>query len=233
MPSFARCALRARSRSSRKTQMSTLPEVRFHIYPTDCDMLGHLNHATMLNFLERARWALLEPQLDVRQWAKQDVFSVVRHVDIGYLAQSFPGEDLVIRSGLLAIKRTSYIVRQAVIIGCSIGGHVAFAFWRRHRPRVRALVLSDTRASAETPEGAERRHALSELARTQGAGAVANVQIATLVGRTTRDKRPDIYDSVHRMIAQAPVDGIVGALEALLMRPESTATLPTIDVPTL
>lgn len=94
--------------------MPQLPEVTFHIYPTDCDMLGHLNHATMLNFLERARWALLEPQIDIRNWAKQPVFSVVRHVDIGYLAQSLPGEDLVIRSGLLAIKRTSYIIKQDV-----------------------------------------------------------------------------------------------------------------------
>lgn len=94
--------------------MSGLPEVVFHIYPTDCDMLGHLNHATMLNFLERARWALLEPQIDIRHWAKQPVFSVVRHVDIGYLAQSLPGEDLVVRSGLLAIRNTSYIVRQDV-----------------------------------------------------------------------------------------------------------------------
>jgi YbgC/YbaW family acyl-CoA thioester hydrolase len=94
--------------------MTALPEVTFHIYPTDCDMLGHLNHATMLNFLERARWALLEPQINLRDWAKQPVYSVVRHVDIGYLAQSLPGEDLVIRSGLLAIRRTSYIVRQDV-----------------------------------------------------------------------------------------------------------------------
>jgi YbgC/YbaW family acyl-CoA thioester hydrolase len=94
--------------------MPTLPEVTFHIYPTDCDMLGHLNHATMLNFLERARWSLLEPQIDIRNWARQPVFSVVRHVDIGYLAQSLPGEDLVIRSGLLAIKRTSYIIKQDV-----------------------------------------------------------------------------------------------------------------------
>ena len=92
----------------------SLPEVVFHIYPTDCDMLGHLNHATMLSFLERARWALLEPQIDTRNWARQPVFSVVRHVDIGYLAQSLPGEDLVIRSGLLAVKNTSYIVRQDV-----------------------------------------------------------------------------------------------------------------------
>jgi YbgC/YbaW family acyl-CoA thioester hydrolase len=94
--------------------MTALPEVTFHIYPTDCDMLGHLNHATMLNFLERARWTLLEPQINIREWAKHPVFSVVRHVDIGYLAQSLPGEDLVIRSGLLAIRRTSYIVKQEV-----------------------------------------------------------------------------------------------------------------------
>jgi YbgC/YbaW family acyl-CoA thioester hydrolase len=94
--------------------LSALPEVTFHIYPTDCDMLGHLNHATMLNFLERARWALLEPQINVREWTRQPAFSVVRHVDIGYLAQSLPGEDLVIRSGLLAIRRTSYIVKQEV-----------------------------------------------------------------------------------------------------------------------
>ena len=94
--------------------MSHLPEVTFHIYPTDCDMLGHLNHASMLSFLERARWALLEPQIDVRHWTRQEVFSVVRHVDIGYLAQSLPGEDLVVRSGLLAIRNTSYIVRQDV-----------------------------------------------------------------------------------------------------------------------
>lgn len=91
-----------------------LPEVTFHIYPTDCDMLGHLNHATMLSFLERARWALLEPQINLRDWARQPVYSVVRHVDIGYLAQSLPGEDLVVRSGLLAVKNTSYIVRQDV-----------------------------------------------------------------------------------------------------------------------
>ena len=91
-----------------------LPEVTFHIYPTDCDMLGHLNHAAMLGFLERARWALLEPQINVRDWAKQPAYSVVRHVDIGYLAQSLPGEDLVVRSGLLAVKTTSYIIRQEV-----------------------------------------------------------------------------------------------------------------------
>ena len=41
-------------RAEEKT-MDQLPEVVFHVYPADCDMLGHVNHATMLAFLERAR----------------------------------------------------------------------------------------------------------------------------------------------------------------------------------
>ena len=92
---------------------SALPEVVFHIYPTDCDMLGHVNHATMLGFLERARWALLERQ-GVTNFATLSIYSVVRHVDIGYFAQSLPGEDLAVRSGLLAVKNTSFIVKQDV-----------------------------------------------------------------------------------------------------------------------
>jgi YbgC/YbaW family acyl-CoA thioester hydrolase len=93
-----------------------LPEVVFHIYPADCDMLGHVNHATMLGFLERARWELLEREEvgGVRDFAHVPIVSVVRHVDIDYYAQSLPGEDLAIRSGLLAIRNTSYIVKQDV-----------------------------------------------------------------------------------------------------------------------
>lgn len=90
----------------------TLPEVVFHIYPTDCDMLGHLNHATMLGFLERARWALFDQRVSAQDVVRQAVFPVIRHVDIGYRAQMLPGEDLAIRSGILKIGTTSYTVRQ-------------------------------------------------------------------------------------------------------------------------
>lgn len=124
-------------------------------------------------------------------------------------------------------------IEQAVIVGLSMGGYVAFSLWRRYRERIRALVLADTRAGADTPEGVERRRKLIEVARTQGSTAVANLQIASLMGATTREKRPDIYDAVHRTIAQAPVEGIVGALEAMMARPDSTPTLSTINAPTL
>ena len=53
------------------------------------------------------------------------------------------------------------------------------------------------------------------------------------MGKSTRDKRPDIYDAMHRMMAQTGVDAIVGGLEAMIGRPDSTDTLSTIDMPTL
>lgn len=99
-------------------------EIAIHVYPTDCDMLGHVNHATMITFLEHARWALLERELvhgtdgAANVWEafrSMGVFTVVRHVDISYHAQVLPGDDIVIRSGLVSVGRTSFVVRQDVV----------------------------------------------------------------------------------------------------------------------
>lgn len=87
-------------------------EVVFHIYPNDCDMLGHLNHAAMLGFLERARWTLFDHALDPQKLMAQTVFPVIRRVEIDYLAQTLPGEDLAVRSGLLKVGTTSFTARQ-------------------------------------------------------------------------------------------------------------------------
>jgi YbgC/YbaW family acyl-CoA thioester hydrolase len=89
-------------------------EISIHVYPTDCDILGHVNHATMITFLEHARWALVEPHMPARDFVHGGVWSVVRHVEIGYHAQSLPGDDIVIRSGLLSTGRTSFTIRQQV-----------------------------------------------------------------------------------------------------------------------
>jgi len=124
-------------------------------------------------------------------------------------------------------------IDQVTLVGCSMGGYASFAFWRRHRNRVRALVLADTRAGADSEETRAKRRQLIEVARTEGSTAVANLQIPSLVGKTTRERQPDTYDAVHRVMAQAPVEGIIGAIESMMLRPDSSATLATIDVPTL
>ena len=48
-------------------------------------------------------------------------------------------------------------VTRAVVAGLSMGGYIAFALWRRHPERVRALALLDTRAEPDTAQGREAR----------------------------------------------------------------------------
>lgn len=124
-------------------------------------------------------------------------------------------------------------VERAVVCGLSMGGYVAFALWRRHPGRVRALALADTRAGADAPEAAQRRRELMALARGEGSAAVAESQLAGSLGKTTRATRPELVAAFRARLAEAPVEGIVGALEAMIDRPDSTPTLATIDVPTL
>jgi 3-oxoadipate enol-lactonase len=124
-------------------------------------------------------------------------------------------------------------VERAVIGGLSMGGYVAFAFWRRHRERVRALLLADTRAGADDDAARARRRELVTLARAEGSGAVADRMMVGMVGKSTRERSPGLVEDVRAMLASASVEGVVGALEAMMARPDSTPTLTSVDVPTL
>ncbi|GAC1517322.1 MAG: alpha/beta fold hydrolase [Gemmatimonadaceae bacterium] len=122
---------------------------------------------------------------------------------------------------------------RVVVVGLSMGGYIALAFWRRHRARVRGLVLADTRAGADDDDARERRRGLQRMAREEGVAAVADTLLRGLVGKSTRETHPEIVNAVRALMLAAPADGVVGGLEAMITRPDSAPTLATIDVPTL
>lgn len=124
-------------------------------------------------------------------------------------------------------------VRRAVIVGLSMGGYISFAFWRRHRDRVLGLVLCDTRPDSDSEAALSKRREMIHAAREQGSPAVAEMMIAKLIGPSTRRRSPQVEREVGEMVSCAPVDGVVGAIEAMMARPDSTSTLASIDVPTL
>jgi YbgC/YbaW family acyl-CoA thioester hydrolase len=87
-------------------------DFKVHIYPSDCDSVGHVNHAHLLTLLERARWAALERHMTYEEYMRTSLWAVVRKVEASYMAQIFPGDDLIVRTGLLSVGNTSFIVRQ-------------------------------------------------------------------------------------------------------------------------
>jgi pimeloyl-ACP methyl ester carboxylesterase len=124
-------------------------------------------------------------------------------------------------------------VDRAVFCGLSMGGYIAFELVRRFAGRIAALVLCNTKTAADSEEAKRGRVALATKARQKGARAVASEMVPKLLARATREQRADIVREVTEMIARQPVTGIAGALRALRDRPDSTATLAEIRVPTL
>ncbi len=124
-------------------------------------------------------------------------------------------------------------VPRAVIGGLSMGGYVAFAFWRRHATRVRALLLIDTKAAADTESAKAKRLDLIESVRRDGVGAIVPGLIPAQLGVTTRSTSPELVERVTVMLRRAPASGVIGAVGAMMHRDDSTPTLETITVPTL
>ena len=87
-------------------------ELKIHIYPSDCDSAGHVNHAVLLTLLERARWAALEKRLSFADYVTRAQWAVVRHVEATYSLPVLPGDDFIIRTGLLSVGSTSFTVKQ-------------------------------------------------------------------------------------------------------------------------
>jgi pimeloyl-ACP methyl ester carboxylesterase len=128
---------------------------------------------------------------------------------------------------------TAQEIERAVVCGLSMGGYVAFALWRWHPERVRALVLCNTRAAGDTEEARARRRALAEQVEREGAGAAAEALLPSLLTERTRQEHPEVVTRVRKLIEATPAQTMIQALQGMSDRPDSTDLLPTIDVPTL
>lgn len=120
-----------------------------------------------------------------------------------------------------------------VLGGLSLGGYVSFAVMRRAPGLVRALVLADTRASADTLEGRAGRKALLTVLEHDGPQGVAREMMPKLLGATTRQSNPDAEETVRLLIKRQSPPAIRDAILRMMERPDSFALLPSIAVPVL
>ncbi len=123
---------------------------------------------------------------------------------------------------------------RVVLGGLSMGGYAAMAFLRRHPGRVSALVLADTKATADAPEAAANRERIAaRLLSEDSSGVLLEEVLPSLLGPTTTRDRPLVAGRVRALVEAAPPAAAAWAQRAMAARPDSLATLRAADVPTL
>ena len=120
-------------------------------------------------------------------------------------------------------------IPRATLLGMSLGGYTALAFAARHPDRLAALVLADTRAGADSADTRAGRDAAIALIREAGPDAYLSGSLPRLVSPAAS---VELIASL-RACAETRAPSLIAGLEALRDRPDRTAELSAIRVPTL
>lgn len=121
-----------------------------------------------------------------------------------------------------------------VLVGVSLGGYVAMNILRRHPERVGALVLCDTKATADSAEAALNRERLAALMDDKPGESCRILQQAVLpdlLGPTTVAQRPATVERVLGWLCEAEPDSVAWYQRAMAGRPESLAALAGFEGP--
>jgi 3-oxoadipate enol-lactonase len=172
---------------------------------------------------------------DRRLWATTVAALRARHRVIAVDARGFGESDLLAPYGMddladdLAALLDALGVPAAAVCGQSMGGYVALAMALRHPARLRALVLADTRAAADTPEARKAREQALATVRGAGPGPYLDGSLPRLLAPDA----PAALRTEVRALAETRAESLLAGIAALRDRPDRTAALPAIAVPTL
>jgi 3-oxoadipate enol-lactonase len=124
-------------------------------------------------------------------------------------------------------------VGRAPIVGVSVGGYALFEFWRQQRGRVAALGLCNTKAPADSPEARAGRLQAAAEVMERGTEPFFQSMIPRLLGKTTREARPDLVEGALQMMREMSPADVAAVQRGMAERPDSVDTLKTINVPML
>lgn len=117
------------------------------------------------------------------------------------------------------------------LAGLSMGGYVSFEIMRQAPERVICLALLDTMARLDEPERLQKRKGLLRITEEGRFLGVTPRLLPTLI---YKDKlNTPVADEVMEMAASLGKEVFIRQQTAIINRPDSTATLSKIEVPTI
>jgi len=117
--------------------------------------------------------------------------------------------------------------------GHSMGGYVALRLAAACPNRLAGLLLVDSRAEGDPPEGRARRDAAIARIESEGGAGYLDEFVPNLIAPELRQRAPRFLAELRAIAAAVPDHVLTACLRGMRDRPDSTSMLRTLDVPAL
>lgn len=134
---------------------------------------------------------------------------------------------------LAALLDALNLEQPVALCGLSMGGYIAFAFARKYPQRLSRLILCDTRAVGDDPAAKKKRRESADRVLAAGVGGLVEDMLPRLFHPLTLERHPRDVEQIKQVMMDANPHGVAAALQGMAERPDSTALLKKIRVPTL
>lgn len=124
-------------------------------------------------------------------------------------------------------------LQRVILVGISMGGYIALHMWAMKPELIAGLVLSNTKAENDSDEIVARRRVQIANIRQHGLAEFIHSGAPRRLSPKTLEDRPWVLDSIKMMNFTVTAEANIATLEAMAAKGDDTATLATINVPTL
>jgi 3-oxoadipate enol-lactonase len=121
---------------------------------------------------------------------------------------------------------------EAVFAGCSIGGYVMLELWRRAPMRMRGLIFVCSKPQADAESNLGKRVETIDRLRREGTAGVFDGNTQTLIGASTRARRPEVVTELRARMTLTR-EAAIAVQAGLAVRPNSVPDIAEIDAPIL
>ena len=121
-------------------------------------------------------------------------------------------------------------LRDAVFVGCSIGGYVLLEIWRQAPQRMRGLAFICSKPQPDTEANRIKRAETIARARGGEREVLFDGMAQTLIGPTAHARHPGILAELRARMTLT-IEALVAVQAGLALRPDSVPTVSTITAP--
>jgi 3-oxoadipate enol-lactonase len=122
-------------------------------------------------------------------------------------------------------------LERAVLVGHSLGGYVAFAFYRMFAERCRGLGFICSRAGADDAAAASRRRELADGAEREGMGPVADAFVPQYFAPDVYRDHPELVERIRAIVERTDPRGAAAMLRGMAQRVDSSDLFEELHLP--